>query len=157
MPRASHGHLPCSLVHAALLETSPLCSQTGSFAHLWGPRRRPAHMQARRQRRPRQTPTMMPMTECASKESSGGEETEQVKGRTRPGITDQDFLWLLQETNGLSHALCTLEIFSCKDKSDPQLHRDHNYPSVYPPHWTSGNCGPSPSTWPFCETHLLPA
>lgn len=76
MPRASHGHLPCSLVHAALLETSPLCSQTGSFAHLWGPRRRPAHMQARRQRRPRQTPTMMPMTECASKESSGGENTQ---------------------------------------------------------------------------------
>lgn len=30
-------------------------------------------MQARRQRRPRQTPTMMPVTECTSKESGRGE------------------------------------------------------------------------------------
>ena len=42
-------------------------------ASLWGLRRRPAHMQARRQRRPRQTPTMMPVTECTSKESGRGE------------------------------------------------------------------------------------
>lgn len=71
--RASHGHLPCPLISAALLEISALHGQTGSFAHLWGPRRKPAHMQASRQRRPRQTPTMMPVTECTSKESGWGE------------------------------------------------------------------------------------
>lgn len=80
VPRASHGHFPCSLISAALLETSPLCGQTGSFTHRWGPRRRPAHMQARRQRRPRQTPTMMPVTECTSKESGGGEGGNRTDG-----------------------------------------------------------------------------
>lgn len=81
-----------------------LCGHTGSFAHLWGLRRRPAHMQARRQRRPRQTPTMMPVTECTSKESGeGGRERGQNRSRTRegPGFIDQD-LWLPQETTGLS-------------------------------------------------------
>lgn len=62
-----------ALSSAALLEISPVCSQTGSFTHLWGLRRRPAHIQARRQRRPKQTPTMMPVTECTSKESGGAE------------------------------------------------------------------------------------
>lgn len=37
-------------------------------------------MQARRQRRPRQTPTMMPVTECTSKES-GGEKDRAIQGQ----------------------------------------------------------------------------
>ena len=82
--RASHSHLPCSLFSAE--EVAPLCGQTGPSTHLWGLRRRPAHMQARRQRRPRQTPTMMPVTECTSKESGrgeGGKGTDQGQEKTR--------------------------------------------------------------------------
>lgn len=93
VPRASHGHFSCSFISAALLEISALRGQTGSFAHLWGPRRKPAHMQASRQRRPRQTPTMMPVTECTSKESGWGKERGQVRSRPGegPGFLDQDF------------------------------------------------------------------
>ena len=82
--RASHSHFPCSLFSAE--EVAPLCGQTGPSTYLWGLRRRPAHMQARRQRRPRQTPTMMPVTECTSKESGrgeGGNRTDQGQEKTR--------------------------------------------------------------------------
>lgn len=99
---------------------SPLCGPSGnlsavrltdSFAHLWGLRRRPAHMQARRQRRPRQTPTMMPVTECTSKESGGGERTGQSRTGEGPGFIGQDFVWFPQGTSGWSLTLWTLKIF----------------------------------------------
>lgn len=117
MPRARHGHCPCSFISAALLEISALHGLTGSFAHLWGPRRKPAHMQASRQRRPRQTPTMMPVTECTSKEPVWGREGGQDRSPGEgPGFLGQDFYhWFPQGTTGLN------KIFFGKDRRGHSL------------------------------------
>lgn len=67
-------------------------------------------MQASRQRRPRHTPTMMPVTECMSSESGG--ERGQHRSRTEgQGLIEEGGLWLLQETTELSFTLWRLTFF----------------------------------------------
>lgn len=61
-------------------------------------------MQARRQRRPRQTPTMMPVTECTSKES-GGEEGRATQGQKDTVFINPGGEGLLQKMASLSLTL----------------------------------------------------
>lgn len=125
-----------------------LRSQTGSFSYLWGPRRRPAHMQASRQRRPRQTPTMMPVTECTSKESDWGERGDRTgQGQEKPRVHRSG---LLVASSGdhwhESHSLDTHNLLMQGQKAPTASQRPQLPLSNCPPHWTSESCGPSPST-----------